>query len=174
MTRPALTIREATPADLDAIVDFNLRLARETESKRLDSDVVRDGVARALADPDRLRYWIAEADGRAIGQTAATREWSDWRAGWLWWLQSVYVHADHRGRGVFKTLYSRIRDEARAGGDVVGIRLYVENDNLRARESYRALGLAEAGYSVMEELWPIPTARAVALRTPPDRSPPSD
>ena len=88
-----------------------------------------------------------------VGQTAITRDWSDWRNGWLWWLQSVYVHADHRGRGVFKALHRRIRDEALTAGDVIGIRLYVENENRRARESYRALGFEDASYAVYEELW---------------------
>lgn len=147
------TIRDAIPDDLDAIVDFNARLADETESKRLDPAVLRDGVANALVDPSRLRYWVAEADGRVIGQTAITREWSDWRNGWLWWLQSVYIHPDHRGRGVFKSLYGRIRDEALAAGDVIGIRLYVEDENARAREAYLALGMKAAGYAVLEELW---------------------
>ncbi|MDG3002943.1 GNAT family N-acetyltransferase [Paludisphaera mucosa] len=148
------SIRDAAAADLDAIVDFNGRLAHETEDKVLDPAILRDGVARALADPDRLRYWIAaDRDGRVIGQTAITREWSDWRNGWLWWLQSVYIDAEHRGQGVFKALYRRIRDEALAAGDVIGIRLYVEDENHRARDAYRALGLDEAGYTVLEELW---------------------
>lgn len=153
MTSPAFTVRDARLADLDAIVEYNARLAEETEAKRLDPGVLRDGVARALTDPDRLRYWVAEGAGRVIGQTAITREWSDWRNGWLWWLQSVYVHADHRGLGVFKALYGHIRGQALAAGDVIGIRLYVEDENHRARESYRALGMADAGYSVLEELW---------------------
>jgi GNAT superfamily N-acetyltransferase len=153
MTRATYAVRDAAPSDLDVIVEFNSRLAWETESKRLDREILRDGAARGLADPDRLRYWVVEMAGQVIGQTAITREWSDWRNGWLWWLQSVYVHADHRGRGVFKALYAHIRDEALAAGDVIGIRLYVENENHRARESYRALGLADEGYSVFGEMW---------------------
>jgi GNAT superfamily N-acetyltransferase len=153
MTPPPFSVRDATAADLDAIVEFNERLAWETESKRLDRDVLRGGVARGLADPGRLRYWVAEAGGMLIGQTAVTREWSDWRSGWLWWLQSVYVHADYRGRGVFKAIYRQIRDEALASRDVIGIRLYVENENRRAQQSYRALGFADAGYAVFEALW---------------------
>ena len=147
------SIRDAVPSDLDAIVEFNRRLAAETEDKDLDPAVLRSGVANALADPDRLRYWVAVRDGHVIGQTAITREWSDWRNGWLWWLQSVYVAADARGMGVFKALYARIRDEALWAGDVIGIRLYVEDENHRAQDAYRALGMAEAGYSVLEELW---------------------
>lgn len=170
MTPPGYAVRAATLADLDAIVEFNARLGWETESKRLDRAILREGVSRGLADPDRLRYWVAEAAGEVIGQTAVTREWSDWRAGWLWWLQSVYVHADHRGRGVFKALHRRVRDEALAAGDVIGVRLYVENENRAARESYRALGFADAGYAVYEELWLDRSGRpsTAPLRTRPD------
>ncbi|WP_165246045.1 GNAT family N-acetyltransferase [Paludisphaera soli] len=151
---PAFTIRDAEHQDLDVIVEYNRRLAEETEGKSLDPSILRSGVSRALADPDRLRYWVAiDPDGRVIGQTAITREWSDWRDGWLWWLQSVYVEAHYRGQGVFKALYHRIRVEAKASGDVIGIRLYVEHENQRAKEAYRGLGLEAAGYSVFEELW---------------------
>lgn len=153
MTPPRVVVRDARPGDLESIVEFNRRLALETESKRLDPAILRDGVARALAEPDRLRYWVAEAGGRVVGQTAITREWSDWRNGWLWWLQSVYVDGDHRGLGVFKALYGRIRDDARAERDVIGIRLYVEDENQRAQDAYLALGMQAAGYSVLEELW---------------------
>jgi GNAT superfamily N-acetyltransferase len=153
-SEPSFTIRDADHRDLDAIVEYNRRLAEETEDKSLDPAILRSGVARALADPDRLRYWVAVApDGRVIGQTATTREWSDWRDGWLWWLQSVYVDAPSRGLGVFKALYRRIRDEAQASGDVIGIRLYVEDENRRAQDAYRGLGLNAAGYTVFEELW---------------------
>src|SRR4051794_28462295 len=112
MGTTAVTVRDARPDDLGHIVAFNLRLARETESKTLDLAVLTRGVAMALADPDRLRYWMAERDGQVVGQTAVTREWSDWRAGWIWWLQSVYVVENARGQGVFRALYAHVRDSA--------------------------------------------------------------
>ena len=100
------------------------------------------GVARALADPDRLRYWVAEIGSPAqlVGQAAITREWSDWRNGWIWWLQSVYVAEPYRGRGVFRALYRHIRDEARADPDVIGLRLYVEDANQPAQRTYQVAG----------------------------------
>ncbi len=154
---PFPLIRDAVPADRPAIVEFNRLLAVETEHKVLDLAVLDQGVARALAQPDLLRYWVAElpsGDGpRLIGQTAITREWSDWRDGWVWWLQSVYIHADFRGRGVFKALYGHIHDQALADSRVIGLRLYVENGNLRAQRTYQALGMKPGGYSVLEELW---------------------
>jgi len=154
---PDFTIRDAVAGDLEAIVDGNDLLAFETEARRLDRAVLRRGVARALDDSGRLRYWVAvDAQGRVVGQTAISCEWSDWRDGWLWWLQSVYVVADFRGRGVFKALYARVVEEARAAGDVIGVRLYVEHDNHRAKRAYEALGLGDAGYSVLEDVWTKP------------------
>jgi ribosomal protein S18 acetylase RimI-like enzyme len=152
-----LVVRDAAVADRPMIVEFNRRLAVETEGKVLDPAVLDRGVARALADPDRLRYWVAEwrtsEEAFVVGQTAITREWSDWRHGWVWWLQSVYVDAGFRGKGIFRALYQHIREAARAEPEVIGIRLYVENSNLRAQKTYEALGMKPGGYSVLEELW---------------------
>lgn len=153
-----LAIRDARRDDIDVIIDYNARLARETEGKALDPTVLRRGVELALGEPDRLRYWIAEdfaaVEGRGIiGQAAITREWSDWRAGWIWWFQSVYVHPDHRGRGTFRALYAHVRGLARATPEVIGLRLYVEVANERAKKVYRTLGMNPGGYDVYEELW---------------------
>jgi GNAT superfamily N-acetyltransferase len=152
----AILIRDAAPADRPAIVEFNRLLAVETENKVLDVAILDQGVARALAEPDRLRYWVAELNdpsrSRLVGQTAVTREWSDWRNGWLWWLQSVYIDAGFRGQGIFKALYRHIYDQA-LQTNVVGLRLYVENGNHRAQQTYQALGMKPGGYSVLEELW---------------------
>jgi GNAT superfamily N-acetyltransferase len=153
MSPPPL-VRDARPEDRDAIVELNARLALETEHKVLDPCVLARGVALALAEPDRLRYWVAEADGRVVGQAAISREWSDWRNGWLWWFQSVYVRAEARGLGVFRALHRHIRAAALAEPDVIGLRLYVEDENTRAQQTYRALGLVPGGYHVYEELWP--------------------
>jgi GNAT superfamily N-acetyltransferase len=152
---PGFRIRPASPDDRAVVVEFNRRLAEETEGKALDPDVLDRGVARALADSDRLRYWVVEKadDGKVVAQTAVSREWSDWRDGWLWWLQSVYVVAEHRGRGLFRALYRHIREQAAADPDVIGIRLYVEQGNRRAQQAYQALGFKPGGYSVLEDLW---------------------
>ena len=146
-----LLIREAVPGDLPAIVEFNRLLALETESKVLDPDVLGRGVAQALADPDRIRYWVATIPGspRLAGQAAITREWSDWRNGWIWWFQSVYVAQPFRRQGIFRALYRHIRDEARSRPDVIGLRLYVEDANqpsphdlsIARHETRRLLGL---------------------------------
>jgi len=150
-----LLIREARPPDRPAIAEFNRLLALETERKVLHPSVLDRGVAVALAEPDRLRYWVAEIDvlAQLAGQAAVSREWSDWRNGWLWWLQSVYIAAPYRGRGIFRALFQHIRAEARANPDVIGLRLYVEDSNAPAQRTYQSLGMKPAPYSVYEDLW---------------------
>jgi GNAT superfamily N-acetyltransferase len=147
----SLTIRAATRDDADTIAGFNVRLAAETEDKPLDPAVVRRGVDAMLADPAKGWYVVAEADGRLTGQLAVTFEWSDWRDGWIWWIQSVYVDPACRGRGVFRALYDETLRRARAAGDVVSVRLYVELGNKVGKAAYRAVGMSPAGYEVFEQ-----------------------
>lgn len=146
----SLTVRPATLADAEVLVDFNCRLAAETEHKQLDRDTVSRGVRRALADPAKARYFVACLEGRPIGQVMHTWEWSDWRNGYFWWLQSVYVAPAHRGRGVFRALFEHLRALAEADPEVIGLRLYVEQENTAARQAYARLGLAPTGYLVLE------------------------
>jgi GNAT superfamily N-acetyltransferase len=152
---PCCTVRPARPDDVEAVVAFNHGLALESEGKTLDLAVLRRGVTSALADPDRLRYWVGEdsATGQVIGQAAVTREWTDWRNGWIWWFQSVFVHPEFRRNGVFRAIYRQIRDEALASKDVIALRLYVEQDNDRAKQTYISLGMSPCGYQVYEEIW---------------------
>jgi ribosomal protein S18 acetylase RimI-like enzyme len=143
-------IRPATLADADTLVRFNAAMALETERIRLDPAVLGPGVRAVLEDPARGRYFVAESDGRVVGQLLVTYEWSDWRNGNIWWLQSVYVDPPHRRRGVFRALYRHAEALARAQG-AVAIRLYVHHDNRPAQDTYRRLGMRDAGYIVMEE-----------------------
>ena len=148
----SLTVRAATAADVPAIVEYNCRLARETEAKELDPAVVAAGAAAAIADPDRKGPYYLACDGDdVVGQMQVTYEWSDWRNGWWWWVQSVYVRADYRCRGVFRTLYEHVRRRAREAGDVIGIRLYVERENRVAQATYRRLGMATIPFEMMQE-----------------------
>ncbi|MBX9678022.1 MAG: GNAT family N-acetyltransferase [Gemmataceae bacterium] len=144
-----MLIRTASEADLEMIVDFNAALAEESEGKTLDPAKLRPGVAAALADPHKGRYFLAEHGGRVVGQMLITYEWSDWRNGWFWWIQSVYVTLDHRRKGVFRGLFDHVRQLALAEG-VIGVRLYVEKENTRAHATYQSLGLDWTSYLVME------------------------
>jgi GNAT superfamily N-acetyltransferase len=147
----ALTVRRATPADAPVVAEFNSRLARETEGKALDPAALAAGVAAVLADPNKGIYFVAEDDGAVLGMTEVTFEWSDWRNGWLWWIQSVYVRVDARRRGVFRRLYEHIYQTAVRESDVVGLRLYVEHNNRVAQQTYLRLGMKEAGYRILEK-----------------------
>jgi GNAT superfamily N-acetyltransferase len=145
-----LTIRPAVAADADFLADGNAAMALETEHKRLDPAVVAAGVRTALSDATRGLYFIAEHDGRRVGQLMCTYEWSDWRNGTFWWIQSVYVLPEARRSGVFRALFRHVEQLAAEDPRVCGIRLYVERENKRAQATYRHCGLDDAGYVVME------------------------
>ncbi len=145
----SITVRTATRNDIDTIVGFNDGLARETENKSLDLDVVRAGVENFLSVSSRGRYFLAETEGEVIGQIMTTYEWSDWRNGNFWWLQSVYVAPAARGKGVFSTVLAHIQSLAEADASVCGVRLYVDKDNRTAQKTYRTRGFEFSNYEVM-------------------------
>jgi GNAT superfamily N-acetyltransferase len=125
-------------------------LAAETENLRLDSERVQTGVAALLKDPSKGLYYVAEVDGTVAGQVMITYEWSDWRNGSIWWLQSVYVKPEFRRQGIFRALFKHLESLARERDDVCGLRLYMHADNTRARRSYEELGMKHTKYEVFE------------------------
>lgn len=146
------TIRQALPADAKLIAGFNLAMARETENLDLDDKIALKGAQAILDRPTHGSYLVAEdKDGEAVGSLMITTEWSDFRNGFFWWIQSVYVRPDHRRMGVYSALYEYVRTAAKAQPDVVGIRLYVERDNDGAREVYEKMGMGETAYRLYEE-----------------------
>ena len=147
-----IQIRDACSDDRERIVEFNAAIAIETENKTLDHDILDRGVRRLLEDPQRGRYFLAEFEGRVIGQIMHTLEWCDWRDGWFWWIQSVYVDKSYRGQQVFSKLYRHLESLARSDVDVIGIRLYVDHDNQIAQGVYQSLGMTMSCYRVMEVL----------------------
>jgi GNAT superfamily N-acetyltransferase len=154
-----LRIREAHARDADLLAQWALAMAWETEHKRLDAATVRAGVGHGLADPAKARYFIAmrevavagrETIAEPVGTLMLTREWSDWRCGDWWWIQSVYVPEAHRRQGVFAALYHHVERLAREADGVIGLRLYVERGNEAAQRTYAALGMTDAGYRIYE------------------------
>jgi len=145
-------IREARPADGPTLADYNSRMAEETEGKALDQQVIGPGVAALLADATKGRYWVAVAEGQIIGQLMVTYEWSDWRNGNIWWIQSVYIHPDWRRMGVFSALYHHVESLVAEQPQAIGLRLYVEENNSRAQQTYEALGMVKPNYLVMESM----------------------
>jgi len=146
----SISIRAAHQGDADTIARGNIAMALETEHKRLDEGRARAGVLSVFEDASRGQYFVAERDGRVVGQLMITYEWSDWRNGVFWWIQSVYVDPPARRVGVFRALYAHVERLAKDDPGVCGIRLYVERENHRAQLTYRHCGMEDAGYVVME------------------------
>ena len=146
-----ILIRAANIADVEALVQFNIALAQETENKILDKTVVTKGVSTFLQHPEFGFYLIAQVEDEVAGALMITSEWSDWRAGHFWWFQSVYVQPKFRRQGVFGALYDLVVEKAHQQGNVVGLRLYVEQENKRAQETYLNLGMAKTDYHLFEQ-----------------------
>jgi GNAT superfamily N-acetyltransferase len=145
-----IKIREGVLSDARLIAAFNLLLAEESEGLRLDAALVHAGVAALLMDPAKGIYYVAEAEGAVVGQLMITHEWSDWRNGNIWWVQSVYVKPEFRRAGVFRALFNHLRSLAQTRQDVRSLRLYVHVENTRAHESYLRLGMTRTQYEVFE------------------------
>jgi ribosomal protein S18 acetylase RimI-like enzyme len=140
-------------ADAAVIAEYNVALARESEDMGLDLAVVRRGVEAVLRDASKGVYFAADEGARLVGQIMVTYEWSDWRNGNFWWLQSVYVHPQFRSRGVFKSLFAHALEQAQKDPQVCGFRLYVDAHNKSARNVYHRLGLKLTGYEVLERMF---------------------
>ena len=147
-----IMIRFAGAEDLAALVVFNRAMARETESKELVVEVVSAGVSALLEKPELGFYLVAEQQGEVVGSLMVTTEWSDWRNGTFWWIQSVYVLPKARRQGIYRRLYEFVKMEAEKQENVCGFRLYVERENIPAQMTYSSLGMIETRYKVYEEL----------------------
>ena len=145
-----MKIRSARLTDTKIIADYNIRMAWETEKRKLDAKRVTRGVRALIKDKSKGFYFVADADGQVAGQLLITFEWSDWRNGNFWWIQSVYVAPEFRGAGVFRALYAHVHKLAKSRRDVCGLRLYVENENVRAQTAYTRLGMKECHYKMFE------------------------
>lgn len=145
-------IRSAGPDDISEIAQFNIAMAQETEERQLDPETIQSGVSGVIQNHAHGFYLIAERDQVAVGSLLITFEWSDWRNGTLWWIQSVYVKPEHRRTGVFKALYDAVIARARAAKSVRGIRLYVEQENLDAQSVYQKLSMQKTPYQMFERM----------------------
>ena len=145
-----ITIRPAIHTDAPIITRYNIPMAMETEGRQLDPGVVEKGVNQLLKTSERGFYLIAEVNGTPVGQCLITFEWSDWRCGDFWWLQSVYVEPQFRRQGVFSALYEDIIRRAELSELVTGVRLYVEKENISAQKTYQRLGMKQTDYMMFE------------------------
>ena len=148
-----MKIRIAQREDAFDLVEFNQAMALETEGKRLESKVLQSGVEAVFADEKKGFYVVAEDDtGKIIGALMITFEWSDWRDRWFWWIQSVYILPEMRGKKIYSRLYDFVKEKARKNGNVCGFRLYVEKENSNAQKVYEICGMQTSHYEMYEEM----------------------
>lgn len=144
-----MNISRGSRKDIEAIAGFQVAMARESEGTMLNPEVVHRGVAEAIEDEAKGLYLVARENGVPIGSLMLTREWSDWNARWYWWIQSVYVVPEQRGRGVFRALYAAVQQIATESG-IAQVRLYVDKENTTAQQAYRRVGMDECHYLMYE------------------------
>jgi GNAT superfamily N-acetyltransferase len=147
-----IEVRKADITDLDIIIANNVEMAQETENKTLDKSTISHGVEEVLHNPNLGWYYLAEIDRHNAGQLMITREWSHWRNGYFWWIQSVFVHKTHREKGVYNSLHKHVVARAKKMG-VVGLRLYVDSKNKSAQKVYERLGVKNSHYLFYEKDW---------------------
>lgn len=143
-------IREAIPNDIPVIIDFQQKMAWETEQVKLDPAILKEGVKNLFQNANRGKYYVAEENGVVVGSLMTTYEWSDWRNGTVLWIQSVYIIKSHRGKGIYKGMYEYIQEMVKKSVDLRGIRLYVDKTNKPAQQVYEKLGMNGEHYQVFE------------------------
>lgn len=146
-----MEIRSATHNDIEALIEFNQAMALETEGKNLPPDRLRLGVEAVFKDRNKGFYVVADSGTTIVGGLMVTSEWSDWRNAWFWWIQSVYVLPESRGQGIYRHLYEFVKRKASADENVCGFRLYVEKENMIARQVYEQMGMQHSHYLMYEE-----------------------
>ncbi len=145
-----LIIRDGKITDVNTIVRFQKNMARETENRELSDDCINQEVMAVFNEAEKGFYLVAESNGEVVVSLLVTYEWSDWRNGWFWWIQSVYVAKEWRRKGVYKYLNDEVSQRCGKTGGVCGVRLYVEKNNTTAQNVYKNLGMKETDYLLYE------------------------
>lgn len=145
-----INIRKAQIKDIERIVEFQKEMAFETENLNLDSNILLKGVTSVFEDDAKASYYIAENETEPTGMLMITKEWSDWRNGWVWWIQSVYIKPGFRKMGIYKLLYDHIKKIVIKSDNIMGLRLYVDKRNIRAQSVYNSLGMTGDHYTTYE------------------------
>lgn len=145
-----MEIRKAHQSELSTLADFQQKMAKETEGLELNQETLNKGVAAVFNDSNKGIYYVATEDNTIIASLLITYEWSDWRNGQVYWIQSVYVLPEHRGKGVYKAMYLHLKNEVEQNPEILGLRLYVEKDNTNAQKVYTKLGMDGQHYKMFE------------------------
>ena len=147
-----IKIRKAIKSDIPAIVDFQQKMARETEGMELPSITIIEGVKAVFENENKGMYIVAESGGETIASLMLTPEWSDWRNATMLWIQSVYVKPAFRKQGVFTKMYDFVKALVLESEDYMGLRLYVEKDNVTAQKVYDKMRMDGEHYKMFEWL----------------------
>jgi GNAT superfamily N-acetyltransferase len=147
-----MKVRKATSTDKLSIVDFQLKMAAETEGIKLDEPTVFKGVSAVLEDTGKGQYYVTEIEGKVVASLLTTYEWSDWRNGTILWIQSVYVLKNHRRKGIYRNMYTHLKQLVQQDNNLNGIRLYADKSNLPAHKTYQQLGMSPDHYITFEWL----------------------
>ena len=147
-----MKIRRAGIDDAAALSQFNQNMALETEGLKLIPEVIDAGVKSMIENSQMGFYLVAEEDGVIAAALMSTTEWSDWRNGLFWWIQSVYVLPEFRRQGLYRKLYEHLKTLAEDEPGICGFRLYVEHENITAQKTYQSLGMQETHYKLYEEM----------------------
>ncbi len=147
-----MIVRKAKSSDINQIVEFQINMANETEGIELVRETVGKGVAAVVSDPAKGQYYVAEIDGRVVSSLLTTFEWSDWRNGTVLWIQSVFVLPEYRRKGVYRSMYSHIKEKVLENSNLNGIRLYADKSNIAAHKTYQKLGMSQDHYVTFEWL----------------------
>ncbi len=147
-----IRVRMANKNDWKTISEFNVHIVAETENRRLDYRITSEGVKKLFKKPEYGFYIVAEKDGVIVGSMLIIKEWSDWRNRFFWWIQSVYVKPEFRRQGVYRRMHDFVKKKAEQNPCVCGLRLYVEKNNRKAKETYTSMGMHETDYIIYEYL----------------------
>jgi ribosomal protein S18 acetylase RimI-like enzyme len=147
-----MKVRQATLKDYEAIVKFQLEMAKETEGIDLLLEPLEKGVKALLENPSKGVYYVTVINKKVVSSLLTTYEWSDWRNGTVLWIQSVYVMPQYRRRGVYRNMYSHIKSMVLSSDNLMGIRLYADKSNLAAHKTYENLGMNQDHYITFEWL----------------------
>jgi ribosomal protein S18 acetylase RimI-like enzyme len=145
-----MNIRKSYRDDIEIIIDFQLKMARETEGLELNQDSLRKGVGAVYIDSSKGEYYVAEIDHVVVASLLTTYEWSDWRNGLVLWIQSVYVQPEYRGQGIYKRMYQFLQEKVNSDPALLGLRLYVERNNIVAQQVYKRSGMDGDHYKMFE------------------------
>ena len=146
-----MKVRRAELKDLEYLVEFTSEEAREAEGSVKIPETLEKGIRAALEDSTIAIYWVLVDEKEApVGSVSALREWSDWNAGYYWWIQSMYISPAYRGKGCMTPLLDAVKSEVKKQQGLE-LRLYVHEENKVAIRAYEKARFTHSSYRIMAQ-----------------------